>query len=45
MDWFAAIDLKDTYMSPFSFNTDLVLRHISRLGLYLNWEKSKLSPV
>ncbi len=24
---------------------DLVLRHLSQLGLRVNWEKSKLSPV
>ncbi len=26
-------------------NRDLVLRHLSQLGLRVNWEKSKLSPV
>ncbi|KAL0197604.1 hypothetical protein M9458_006144, partial [Cirrhinus mrigala] len=97
-DWFAAIDLKDTYfhgrvyqykvlpfglaLSPHVFSKltesalsplwekgirilnylddwlliahsrgllcehrDLVLRHLSLLGLQVNWEKSKLSPV
>lgn len=24
---------------------DLVLRHLSQLGLWVNWEKSKFSPV
>ncbi len=37
-DWFAAIDLKDAY-----FHVS-VLSHLSRLGLQVNWEKSKLSP-
>ncbi len=61
-DWFAAIDLKDTYIhvsippqhSPFlrfAFEGRayqykvLPFGHLSRLGLRVNWEKSKLSPV
>ncbi len=40
-DWL----ILDQSREQMSDHRDLVLRHLSQLGLRVNWEKSKLSPV
>ncbi|XP_067233929.1 metallophosphoesterase 1 isoform X11 [Chanodichthys erythropterus] len=40
-DWLILAQSKDQLCE----HRDLVLSHLSRLGLWVNWEKSKLSPV
>ncbi len=40
-DWLILAQSRDQWGDP----RDLVLRHLSQLGLWFNWEKSKLSPV
>ncbi len=40
-DWLILAQSREQLVDP----RDLVLRHLSQLGLRVNWEKSKLSPV
>ncbi len=40
-DWLILAQSREQLGDP----RDLVLRHFSQLGLWVNWEKSKLSPV
>ncbi len=40
-DWLILAQSREQLADP----RDLVLRHLSQLGLWANWEKSKLSPV